>query len=71
MNIKMLKCLVGLADKKVDVVNTDDFFKNFPKTNSNLRDLYALKNLGYVSILGSDDDIDAIGVNQSAIGYFN
>lgn len=70
MNTDMLKYLVELSDGKVDVINTNIFFSRFPRSSSTYYDLRTLKNLGFVSLLDADNEIDCIGVNQKAIDYF-
>ena len=67
MNINMLKYLVELAGYEVNPINTNDFFMKFPKSQSTYSDLKALKSMGLITILNAEDDIDEIGVNQSAI----
>jgi hypothetical protein len=66
----MLKHLVDLADGKVDCINVGAFFNRFPKSAATLGDLRILKQLGYISLLAADDDIEEIGVNKKALDYF-
>lgn len=70
MNINMLKYLVELSNGEVDSINVDTFFNRFPKSASTNNDLRTLKNLGFISILDSDNEIFCIGVNKKAIDYF-
>lgn len=69
MNSDLLCLLVELAHGEVDAVSASTLFQQYPKTEKSERDLYVLRRLGYISLLSADDEIQVIGVNQSAIDY--
>lgn len=68
MNTSMLKYLAELANYEVDAIEAKAFFARFPRDTST-KELYSLKNRGFVSLVGSDDWISEIGVNQKLIDY--
>jgi len=66
----MLKAIVDLAGGVIESVDAEVFFKQFPRTADTLNDLRALKEGGYISLLGAGDDIMDIDVKQTALDYF-
>lgn len=70
MNVDMLRYLVELSAGKIDAIESDSFFFRFPRNSSTYKDLELLKNLGFISLLDSDDEISVIGVNKKACDYF-
>ena len=67
MDVKILKFLVELSKGCVDL---NAFYAKFPASPSTSKELYRLKNMGFISILEADDSINCIGVNQKALDYF-
>lgn len=70
MDVKILKFLVELSKGCVDVIDLNAFYAKFPASPSTSKELYRLKNVGFISILEADDSINCIGVNQKALDYF-
>lgn len=69
MNINMLRYLVELSNRQVDVININDFFAKYPDCGSTTDDLKALESYGYISLLFGDNHVCDIGVNQRGIDY--
>jgi hypothetical protein len=70
MNVKMLKALVELAGNEVMVVDVDDFFRVYPRSEATRKDLLLLKQLGYIAYEHADNEISLLGVNKKALDYF-
>lgn len=69
MNTQMLKFLVELSNYKVDAIDTNKFFAQFPKNSVTLNELKTLKNYGFINTFYAADELQEIGVNQKAIDY--
>lgn len=69
MNTQMLKFLVELSNYKVDAIDTDKFFSQFPKNSATLNELKALNSYGFITTFYAANELQEIGVNQKAIDY--
>ena len=70
VNTDMLKAIIDLAGGEVESVDAEVFFKQFPRSADTFNDLRALKEAGYISLLGAGDDLMDIDVKQEALDYF-
>lgn len=68
MNVSLLKYLVSLAGNQVDAIDTNAFFKKYPRETYS-SELYALERMGFVTLLNANNKIIEIGVNKKAIDY--
>lgn len=68
MNKKLLKCLIDCS--KDDFVDLEIFLKHYHCNQLLRNELRILSTSKYISVLWSEDEISAIGINQKAINYF-
>lgn len=70
MNKQLLKLLVECSDE-YGAVDTSKLKSSYSGNSSLSEELYRLSNMGYISILDSDDEIVEIELNQKAKNFFS
>ncbi len=68
MNVSLLKYLVSLSGNQVDIIDTNAFFEKYPRETYS-SELYSLEQMGFITLLNSNNKIKEIGVNKKAIDY--